>query len=168
LKNGCFQPTHPPFPKNNKPNDARIELGKMLFFDPRSYEPGYIHVDVTYLPKLKGIKYYLFVAIDRATRLMYFKVYENKTSVNAVEFLEQCKPYFPCYISHLLTDNGAEFTNDVQAFMRLKHYSIHTERVYCDWIKQYVKFHKMNDRQSLLINPELKVETFLISEHLIS
>lgn len=27
-------PDHPPFPENNVPNEARVELGKMLFFDP--------------------------------------------------------------------------------------------------------------------------------------
>ncbi len=77
----------------------------------KEYEPGYLHVDVTYLPKLDGVKYYLFVAIDRATRLMYFKVYENKTAANAVSFLDECKEYFPFYLSHVLTDNGAEFTD---------------------------------------------------------
>ena len=45
--------------------------------------------------------------------------------------------------------------------MPLKHYSIHTERVYCAWIKQYVKFHKMYDRAELLVNPRAKVEGFL-------
>ena len=29
----------------------------------KEYEPGYLHIDVTYLPKLDGCKYYLFVAI---------------------------------------------------------------------------------------------------------
>lgn len=51
--------------------------------------------------------------------------------------------------------------DDVKQVMRLKHYSIHTERIYCDWIKQYVKFHKMYDRAELLISPESKVEDFL-------
>jgi len=77
----------------------------------KEYEPGYLHIDVTYLPKLDGIKHYLYVAIDRATRLMFFKVYTNKTARNAVDFLKHCKTYFPFYISHILTDNGAEFTN---------------------------------------------------------
>lgn len=45
--------------------------------------------------------------------------------------------------------------------MRLKHYSIHTERTYCDWIKQYVKFHKMHDHSELMTSPESKVEEFL-------
>jgi len=77
----------------------------------KEYEPGYLHIDVTYLPKFDGQKYYLFVAIDRATRLMYYKVYKNKTADNAVEFLKECKEYFPFYITHILTDNGLEFTD---------------------------------------------------------
>jgi hypothetical protein len=42
-------------------------------------------IDVTYLLKLKKQKHYLFVAIDRVTKLLYYKVYENKSSENAVE-----------------------------------------------------------------------------------
>lgn len=77
----------------------------------KEYEPGYLHIDVTYLPKFDKQKYYLFVAIDRATRLLYYKVYKNKSSANAVEFLKECKEYFPFYITHILTDNGLEFTD---------------------------------------------------------
>lgn len=77
----------------------------------KEYKPGYLHIDVTYLPKFDNQKYYLFVAIDRASRLMYYKVYENKTAQNAVKFLKACKAYFPCYITHILTDNGLEFTD---------------------------------------------------------
>jgi len=33
----------------------------------KEYEPGYLHIDVTYLPKFECQKYYLFVAIDRAS-----------------------------------------------------------------------------------------------------
>jgi transposase InsO family protein len=77
----------------------------------KEYEPGYLHIDVTYLPKFEGQKYYLFVAIDRATRLLYYKVYKNKTAENASLFLQECKEYFPFYITHILTDNGLEFTD---------------------------------------------------------
>ena len=37
----------------------------------KAYEPGYIHIDVKYLPKMadESSRRYLFVAIDRATRL---------------------------------------------------------------------------------------------------
>jgi len=77
----------------------------------KEYEPGYLHIDVTYLPKFDKQKYYLFVDIDRATRLLYYKVYENKTAANAVEFLKECKEFFPFYLTHILTDNGLEFTD---------------------------------------------------------
>ena len=77
----------------------------------KEYDPGYLHVDVTYLPKINGIKYYLFVAIDRATRTLYYKVYDAKTSVNAESFMLECLDFFPFGITHVLTDNGLEFTN---------------------------------------------------------
>ena len=77
----------------------------------KEYDPGFLHIDVTYLPKLNGIKYYLFVAIDRATRTLYYKIYEAKTSKNAESFLLECIDFFPFKITHVLTDNGLEFTN---------------------------------------------------------
>lgn len=77
----------------------------------KEYDPGYLHIDVTYLPKINGKKYYLFVAIDRATRTLYFKIYDAKTSANAEHFMLECLAFFPFGITHVLTDNGLEFTN---------------------------------------------------------
>ena len=77
----------------------------------KEYDPGYLHIDVTYLPKINGIKYYLFVAIDRATRTLYYKIYDSKTSENAESFMKECISFFPFNITHVLTDNGLEFTN---------------------------------------------------------
>ncbi len=77
----------------------------------KEYDPGYLHMDVTYFPKFDGIKYYLFVAIDRATRLIYYKLYTEKTAKNAEDFMNECIEFFPFEITHVLTDNGAEFTN---------------------------------------------------------
>ena len=45
--------------------------------------------------------------------------------------------------------------------MRVKHYSIHTERTYCDWIRRFILFHKMQDRAELFIDSEHKIETYL-------
>ena len=64
----------------------------------------------TYLPKLEGKKRYCFVAIDRATRLSFLFVYENKDKKAATDFLKQCLSFFPFAISKILTDNGREFT----------------------------------------------------------
>jgi len=77
----------------------------------KEYEPGYLHIDVTYLPKFDNVKYYLFVAIDRATRTMYYEVYDTKSSENAEDFINKCLTFFPFGITHVLTDNGLEFTN---------------------------------------------------------
>lgn len=77
----------------------------------KAYDPGYLHIDVTYLPKFNDVKYYLYVAIDRATRLMIYKVYDAKTSENTDDFVQLVKEFFPFKITHILTDNGLEFTN---------------------------------------------------------
>lgn len=91
---------------NRKPEEEREKAKKF-----KDYEPGYLHIDVTYLPKLDGIKHYLFVAIDRATRTLFYKVYEAKTAENAELFMTECLAFFPFEITHVLTDNGLEFTN---------------------------------------------------------
>lgn len=38
--------------------------------------------------------------------------------------------------------NPPKLLDQVQAVLRMKHYSIRTERVYLDWIKRYILFHK--------------------------
>ena len=50
--------------------------------------------------------------------------------------------------------------DQVREVLRLKHYSIRTERSYCDWIRRYVKFHGMRTREEL-IPGEAKIEAFL-------
>ncbi len=50
--------------------------------------------------------------------------------------------------------------DQVREVMRLKHYSIRTERTYCDWIRRYVQFHQMKSREAML-PPEPKMEAFL-------
>jgi integron integrase len=50
--------------------------------------------------------------------------------------------------------------DEVRDLMRLHHYSIHTERSYCDWIKRFIQFHKMKSRDDLK-DGEFKIEQFL-------
>ncbi len=76
-------------------------------------EPGFVHVDVKYLPKLPGEKQrkMLFVAIDRATRFVYMSIKDKKDADSATEFLEGLVKAFPFKIYKVLTDNGKEFTD---------------------------------------------------------
>jgi hypothetical protein len=49
---------------------------------------------------------------------------------------------------------------EVRHLMRLHHYSIHTERAYCDWIKRKVLYHRMASRDDFKDGEE-KIEQFL-------
>ena len=40
--------------------------------------------------------------------------------------------------------------DQVREVMRLKHYSIRTERSYADWVRRYVHFHRMKSREEML------------------
>ena len=50
--------------------------------------------------------------------------------------------------------------DQVREIMRLRHYSIRTERCYCDWIRRYLQFHAMKSRADLEAG-EAKIELFL-------
>ena len=50
--------------------------------------------------------------------------------------------------------------DEVRDLMRRRHYSIHTERAYRDWVKRYVRFHDMQSRDDLQPGEE-KIEAFL-------
>ena len=91
---------------NQKPVEQKEKAKKF-----KAYQPGYLHMDVTYLPKFNGHKSYLFVAIDRATRTMFFAIYDQKSAQCTDDFFDKCLAFFPFEITHILTDNGLEFTN---------------------------------------------------------
>lgn len=50
--------------------------------------------------------------------------------------------------------------DQIRGYMRLHHYSIHTERTYCEWIKKYIRFHQMKSRDDLK-DGERKIEAYL-------
>ncbi|HFX0936764.1 IS481 family transposase [Pseudomonas aeruginosa] len=79
----------------------------------KSYEPGYVHMDVKYLPQMQdeSSRRYLFVAIDRATRWVFVQLKSNKTAASAQAFLKALHKACPIRINKLLTDNGKEFTD---------------------------------------------------------
>ncbi len=50
---------------------------------------------------------------------------------------------------------------EMRDLMRRLHYSIHTERAYCNWIVRFIRFHPMQARKALFVEPERKTEDFL-------
>lgn len=79
----------------------------------KSYLPGYLHIDVKYLPQMadETTRRYLFVAIDRATRWVFIAIKPNKTAAAAKAFLKAVHQACPIKIVKVLTDNGKEFTD---------------------------------------------------------
>lgn len=77
----------------------------------RHYPPGYLHIDCFYLPKINKERWYVYLAIDRATRLLFLRVYSRKDKYSAADFLAQAMGFYPFRIHTILTDNGREFTN---------------------------------------------------------
>jgi transposase InsO family protein len=79
----------------------------------KDYEPGYIHIDIKYLPKMPDEKehQYLYVAIDRASRMVCLAIYPDKTAASTADFLSKVEQRFPIKVQYVLTDNGKEFTD---------------------------------------------------------
>lgn len=77
----------------------------------KEYEPWFIHIDISYWPVIDGKKQYIYVAIDRATRLIYIEVHDDKKASTASTFLQAVIKFFPFKITKILTDNGKEFTS---------------------------------------------------------
>ena len=82
--------------------------------------PGYIHMDVKYLTRLKKTRSYVYVAIDRATRFVYVEVHYNLEQNTAAKFIERFREAFPCPIRVILTDNGFEWTDRCAAQVKEK------------------------------------------------
>jgi hypothetical protein len=79
----------------------------------KDYAPGYVHIDLKELPRMpdETDKSYLCVAIDRASRWVYFEVLPDKTAQGTRAFLDRLVTVCPFKIERILTDNGKEFTD---------------------------------------------------------
>jgi len=75
----------------------------------KTYEPGFLHIDTAQI-NLGKDKFYLFVAIDRATRYVHLELHDNKRMETATTFLENTVAQYPFNIEKILTDNGIEFS----------------------------------------------------------
>ena len=94
--------------KSRLPKAGQQDTGQVGTF--KEYGPGYLHMDLFYLPKLQETRRYCFVAVDRATRLVYLSAFEHKDAACAEAFLKECLCFFPFGIQKILTDNGREWT----------------------------------------------------------
>ena len=69
-------------------------------------------------------------------------------------------PPAPVKFESVIPNPKLKLLDQLREVMRLKHYSIRTERTYGDWVRRYVHFHQMKSREEMLPG-EGKVEAFL-------
>lgn len=74
----------------------------------KCYPMGYLHIDITETRTAEG-KAYLFVAIDRTTKFVHAKLFEQMTRKTAVDFLQATLKALPYRVHTILTDNGIQF-----------------------------------------------------------
>jgi len=79
----------------------------------KDYEVGFVHIDIKYLPQLpdETQRRYLYVAIDRASRWVYFQVRAERSKRAGGAFVANAVKAAPFYITHILTDNDGAFTD---------------------------------------------------------
>jgi hypothetical protein len=79
----------------------------------KDYEPGFLHVDIKYLPQMpdEAQRRYLFVAIDRATRWVWLRTHRDQSEASSSDFLRRLRQVAPMRINNVLTDNGSQFTD---------------------------------------------------------
>ena len=74
----------------------------------KDYEIGYFHIDIAEL-RYEGGKAFLFVAVDRTSKLVFARIYRQATKLAAAAFLKVLVKTVPYRIHTVLTDNGVQF-----------------------------------------------------------
>ncbi len=75
----------------------------------KGYPLGYFHVDFAEVRTEEG-KLYLFVAIDRTSKLAFAELHPQATAALAANFWQRVVAAVPYKINKVLTDNGVQFT----------------------------------------------------------
>ena len=89
------------------PGEEGVEVKKATF---KPYPLGYLHLDFAELQTEEG-KQYLFVAIDRTSKLAFAELHPQATQAIAVDFLRRVLQQISNKVHKLLTDNGIQFRN---------------------------------------------------------
>jgi transposase-like protein len=80
----------------------------------KAYEIGYFHIDIAEL-RYEGGKAFLYVAVDRTSKLVFARIYRKATKLAAAAFLKVLVRTVPYRIHTILTDNGVQFTDRYQS-----------------------------------------------------
>src|SRR6266853_5745399 len=87
-----------------------VEDGKGIKRKFKVYPIGYFHIDIAEVRSAEG-RLYLFVAIDRTSKLAFTELHEKADRPTAVRFLEALIAAVPYRLHTVLTDNGIQFAD---------------------------------------------------------
>src|SRR5260221_3730010 len=87
-----------------------VEDGKGIKRKFKIYPIGYFHIDIAEVRTAEG-RLYLFVAIDRTSKLAFTELHEKATRRVAADFLLHLIKAVPYKVHTVLTDNGTHFTD---------------------------------------------------------
>ena len=76
----------------------------------KAYPIGYFHIDIAEVRTEEG-KLYLFVAIDRTSKLAFVRLVDKANTVTATAFLDELVAAVPYDIHTVLIDNGIQFAD---------------------------------------------------------
>ena len=79
-----------------RPVDENEKREKKKFKD---YPPGFAHIDITEI-RLKAVKYYFFVAIDRTTKYIFAQLFDKMTIENSCQFLTDFLADYPSILKN--------------------------------------------------------------------
>lgn len=74
----------------------------------KDYEIGYFNIDIAELRYEDG-QAFLYVAVDRTSKLVFARIYRKATKLAAAGFLKSLVRTVPYKIHTVLTDNGVQF-----------------------------------------------------------
>jgi len=84
----------------------------------KEYPVGYLHVDFAQQVQTEEGKQYLFVAIDRTSKVAFAQQLHSRAKrVVAAEFLPRVLEKLPYRVHTVLTDNGVQFTPQAHQFL---------------------------------------------------
>src|SRR3974377_665202 len=76
----------------------------------KPYPIGFVHIDIAEVRTEEG-KLFLFIAIDRTSKIAFAKLVEKASTATAVTFLNELVEAIPYKINVMLTDNGIQFAD---------------------------------------------------------
>jgi uncharacterized membrane protein YhhN len=76
----------------------------------KQYPIGFFHIDIAQVTTAQG-KRWLFVAIDRTSKLTFARLYPRATRMHVATFLNALIAHVLYWIHIILTDNGVQFAS---------------------------------------------------------